>query len=253
MIRSTIPRPSAIAPTTGPVWGFVAGAGGWDDPGAGNPGMGGPGVGGPGVGGPGVGGPGVDGTGPCGAYPRGMGAGGTDPWYPGPGDAWAETGGGKDHQLVSPGGTIVCRSCGIGPVPAMPSGADSGGGAGSAAPGCAPDGAAAAAGGGAAAAGGGAWGQGRDDAAATDPVPDVGFFSHQRCSAGICGRTRGAARGSRVISRLLPDAQSGSQHACSRRASASTCGSPSAASCFQASVLNGGKKSFLANSRFLEL
>src|SRR6266568_2532806 len=154
MIRSTIPRPSAIAPTTGPVWGFVAGVGGWDDPGAGNPG----------VGGPGVGGPGVDGTGPCGAYPRGMGAGGTDPWYPGPGEAWAETGGGKDHQMVSPGGTIVCRSCGIGPVPAMPSGADSGGGAGSGAP----DGAPAADG--AATAGG----------AAADGGAVAGFFSHQR-------------------------------------------------------------------------
>jgi hypothetical protein len=33
--------------------------------------------------------------------------------------------------MVSPGGVIVWLSCGIGPVPAMPSGADSGGGAGS--------------------------------------------------------------------------------------------------------------------------
>src|SRR6266404_4233568 len=124
-----------------------------------------------------------------------MGAGGTAPWYPGPGGPWAGADGGKDHQMVSPGGTIVCRSCGIGPVPATPSGADSGGGAGSAAPGGAAAGGTAAGGGTAAAsgtaaggrtaAGGGAWGQGRDDATAADPVPDAGFFSHQRCSAGI--------------------------------------------------------------------
>src|SRR5947209_18556828 len=37
------------------------------------------------------------------------------------------------HQVVS-GGAIVRRSCVIGPVPAVPSGADSGGGVGSEAP-----------------------------------------------------------------------------------------------------------------------
>src|SRR5580693_2085335 len=37
---------------------------------------------------------------------------------------------GADHQMVAPGGAIVWLSCGIGPVPARPSGADSGGGAG---------------------------------------------------------------------------------------------------------------------------
>src|ERR1019366_3854040 len=44
---------------------------------------------------------------------------------------WAEADPGPDHQ-VAPGGAIVWRSCDIGPVPATPSGADNGGGAGSA-------------------------------------------------------------------------------------------------------------------------
>src|SRR5581483_4599508 len=37
---------------------------------------------------------------------------------------------GRAHQMVSPGGTIFWLSCGIGPVPAVLSGADSGGGVG---------------------------------------------------------------------------------------------------------------------------
>ena len=37
---------------------------------------------------------------------------------------------GRDHQMVSPGGTIFWLSCGSGPVPAVLSGADSGGGVG---------------------------------------------------------------------------------------------------------------------------
>src|SRR6516165_2186586 len=115
MASSTMPRASATAPTTGPVCVLVAGADG-----------------------PGRGGPGGVGTGAWGAYPRGMGAGGADPWYPGyPGPAgpWAWPACGSLHQMVSPGGTICWLSCGIGPVPARPSGADSGGGAGRADPG----------------------------------------------------------------------------------------------------------------------
>src|SRR5262249_5105711 len=37
---------------------------------------------------------------------------------------------GRVHQMVSPGGTIFWLRCGIGPVPAVLSGADSGGGVG---------------------------------------------------------------------------------------------------------------------------
>src|SRR5262249_1871228 len=145
---------------------------------------------------------------------------------------------GSLHQMVSPGGTICWLSCGIGPVPAMPSGADSGGGAGSEDP------------------GGGVCGQDRDGVAGAAGLgPDAGLLSPPRWAGGTAGPGRaGAAAGcSRVVSRLRSEAQSGSQHSCSLRASSSTCGSPRAASCFQASVVNGGKKSFLANSRFLEL
>ena len=184
--------------------------------------------------------------------------------------------------MVAPGGAIIWLSCGIGPVPAMPSGADSGGGAGrepaailavsacaaavpAAADGAAPDEAAP----GQADPGkadpreadpGGA-GDEEDEAAAgaagelaaAELAAATGFFSHQRCSTGMGCRVGVTACWSRVISRLLLGPQSGSQHSCSRRTSSSTCGSPIAASCFQASVLNGGKKSFLANSRFLQL
>src|SRR5262249_59144767 len=94
--------------------------------------------------------------------------------------------------------------------------------------------------GGAAAAGGPAWGQDRDGDAAPAARGPVAGLSHQRWSAGTVGRTGAAAGCSSVASRLRWPAQSGSQHSCSFRASSSTCGSPSAASCFQASVLNGG-------------
>ena len=157
--------------------------------------------------------------------------------------------------MVAPGGAIVWLSCGIGPVPARPSGADSGGGAGRGRAAIFAVSACAA-----------AWGRGRDagpsagtrnrataEPATAEPAAVTGFFSHQRCSTGIDGRAGVTACRSRVISRLPVDTQSGSQHSCSRRTSSSTCGSPIAASCFQASVSNGGKKSFLANSRFLEL
>ena len=98
--------------------------------------------------------------------------------------------------MVAPGGAIVWLSCGIGPVPATPSGADSGGGAGSepaAIRAVAAWAAAAAAGGAAAggaaaggAAGGVPWGPGRDGGpAAREPSAATGFFSHQRCSTGI--------------------------------------------------------------------
>ncbi len=171
--------------------------------------------------------------------------------------------------MVAPGSAIVCLSCGIGPVPAIPSGADSGGGAGRE-----PAAIFAVA----ACAGGAPWDHGREadpptaEPAAAEPAtaepaaepaagepptaePEAatGFFSHQRCSTGIGCRAGVTACWSRIISRLLVDTQSGSQHSCSRRTSSSTCVSPIAASCFQTSVLNGGKKSFLANSRFLEL
>src|SRR5208282_2434387 len=79
-----------------------------------------------------------------------------------------------------------------------------------------------------------------------EPGAATGFFSHQRCSTGIGCRAGVTACWSRVISRLLVDTQSGSQHSCRRRTSSLTCGSPIAASCFQASVLNGRKKSLLA-------
>ena len=74
--------------------------------------------------------PGADDTGARGAYPAdGTGA---DSCRPGPGGAWADPFPGTVvHQTVCPGGVIVWLSCGIGPVPATPSGADSGGGAGS--------------------------------------------------------------------------------------------------------------------------
>jgi hypothetical protein len=39
-----------------------------------------------------------------------MGAGGTDPWYPGPGGPWAWPGCGRVHQIVSLGGIIVWLS-----------------------------------------------------------------------------------------------------------------------------------------------
>ena len=185
-------------------------------------------------------------------------------------------------------------------MPAMPSGADSGGGAGSAAPGDPAGDAGAGTGGGAAdragdqtggegaadwadgggaadraggwgtadwAGGGVACGQGRDgDAGAPGAAfpgaafpgaavtgPGAGRCSHQRWSAGTVGKAGAPAGCARVVSRLRPGIQSGSQHSCSFLASSSTCGSRNAASCFQASVLNGGKKSVLANSRFLEL
>ena len=204
-----------MAPTAGPSRGFATGPAG---PGAGDPGPGGTGPGDPG------------------------------PGDPGPGDP------GADHQMVAPGGAIVWLSCGVGPVPARPSGADSGGGAGrepTAIRAVAARAAVAVAG---RAAGGAPWDQGpAGDPAGAESATATGFFSHQRCSTGIGVRTGVAACRSRVISRLWLGTQSGSQHSCSRRTSSSTCGSPIAASCFQASVSNGGKKSFLANSRFLEL
>src|SRR5271157_5249753 len=82
------------------------------------------GPGGTGPGGMGPGGTGLGGTGPGGMGPGGTGPGGTgrDPTEDGDPDA--------DHQIVAPGGASVWLSCGIGPVPARPSGADSGGGAG---------------------------------------------------------------------------------------------------------------------------
>jgi hypothetical protein len=39
-----------------------------------------------------------------------MGAGGTDPWYPGPAGPWAWPAGGRVHQIVSLGGIIVWLS-----------------------------------------------------------------------------------------------------------------------------------------------
>ena len=56
MSRSRIPRPSAMAPATGPGRGFVAAAGGDD-------------ADGPGLGDPGTGGTGAGGTGPRGTNP----------------------------------------------------------------------------------------------------------------------------------------------------------------------------------------
>ena len=85
------------------------------------------------------------------------------------------------------------------------------------------------------------------------PAPGAGRCCHQGWPAGTGGRAGAAAGCSRVASRLRLDTQSGLQHSCSFLASSSTCGSRSAASCFQVSVVNGGKKSVLANSRFLEL
>src|SRR5215831_13078160 len=90
MASRMTPRASAIAPTTGPGCVLVAGADG-----------------------PGMGGPGGVGTGGWGAYPRGMGAAGPDPWYPGyPGPAgpraWPACG--SLHQMVSLGGTICCSA-----------------------------------------------------------------------------------------------------------------------------------------------
>src|SRR5216683_8256705 len=154
-----------MPPASGPGCRFAADAGGG---GVGRPGMSGPGMGGPGMGGTGPGRTGPGCTGPGGA---------------GPGGAWAEADPGPDHQMVEPGRTIVWLSCGIGPVPAWPSGADSGGGAGSAAldgagagdagvrdaepKGLAPDGAAAEG-----EADGAPWGRGRDGgpAVATEPA-----------------------------------------------------------------------------------
>ncbi len=252
----------------------------------------------------GMGAPGAGGTGHPGPDPAGLGADGTGPGGTGPGRAWADADPGADHQVVAPGGAIVWLSCGIGPVPARPSGADNGGGAGRepaaifAVAACAAPVAAADdrpredeaaedeaaedeadAGVACRAAGGVPCDHGREaglsagepasgepgtgepaaaepaarELAAAEPGAAMGFFSHQRCSTGIGCRAGVMACWSRVISRLLVDTQSGSQHSCSLRTSSSTCGSPIAASCFQASVLNGGKKSFLANSRFLEL
>ena len=166
---------------------------------------------------------------------------------------------------MSLGGIIVWLSCGMGPVPAMPSGADSGGGAGSEPPGGPAGGAAAGAGAGPGAGreatgpgDGAGCGRGRDGDAGAGagwagvPAPGAGRCCHQGWPSGTGGRTE-AAGCSRVASRLRLDTQSGLQHSCSFLASSSTCGSRSAASCFQASVVNGGKKSVLANSRFLEL
>src|SRR5271165_3748014 len=311
MIRSTTPRPSAMAPVTSAGCGLVAGAGG--------AGADGPGMGAPGIGDPGTGAPGAGGTGHPGPDPWGPAAGGTGPGGTRPGRAWADAEPDADHQMVAPGGAIVWLSCGIGPVPARPSGADSGGGAGRepaaifavaacAAPVAAADdepradeaaadeaaadeaaadeaaadeaaadeAAADEAGMGVAcgAAGGVPWDHGcaaglsagepaagepaaaeptTCEPATAEPGAATGFLSHQRCSTGIGCRAEVTACWSRVISRLLVDTQSGSQHSCSLRTSSSTCGSPIAANCFQASVLNGGKKSFLANNRFLEL
>jgi hypothetical protein len=78
-----------------------------------------------------------------------------------------------------------------------------------------------------------------------------GCFSHQRNSAGFGG---GAGAGtSSIFSMLRSDTQSGSQHSCSRLTSSVTCGSRSAASCFQAWLSNGAEKSPRQNKRFLEL
>jgi hypothetical protein len=87
MTSSRMPRASATAPTTGPVCVRFAGAADR-----------------------GMGGPGGVGTGAWGAYPRGMGAGGKDPGYPGPAGPWAWPGGGRVHQIVSLGGIIVWLS-----------------------------------------------------------------------------------------------------------------------------------------------
>ena len=105
-----------MPPASGPGCRFAADAGGAD-------------VGRPGVGGPGVGGPGMGGTGPGHTAPGAVGPGGACL-----GGAWPEADPGPDHQMVAPGSAITWLSCGIGPVPAIPRGADSGGGAGSAAP-----------------------------------------------------------------------------------------------------------------------
>src|SRR5207244_13042745 len=136
--------------------------------------------------------------------------------------AWPD--GGRVHQIVSLGGIILWLRCGIGPVPAVLSGADSGGGAGSAALG--PAGGAAASPGVAGAwgaadqvGGGACWGRGRDDDAGTAPgagvpwagvpAPGAGRCSHQRWSAGTGGRAGATADCSRVASRLRLDNQSG--------------------------------------------
>src|SRR5437868_3159820 len=82
------------------------------------------------------------GTAPGGTEPSGTEPGGTEPDAPGPDDTGpgdtGPCGPGRDapgapgrvHQMVSPGGTIFWLRCGIGPVPAVLSGADSGGGVG---------------------------------------------------------------------------------------------------------------------------
>lgn len=101
MISRMIPKLRAMAPITGPAFDLAVRAGGADTDGAGWEG------------------PRAGGTGPRGAYPRGSGG------------AWAGPIPGTVHQMVSPGGAILRLSCGIGPVPARPRGADSGGGAGS--------------------------------------------------------------------------------------------------------------------------
>jgi len=71
MIRSKIPRPSVMAPATGPGCGFVADAGGAD------------------ADGPGTGAPGPWGTDPGGTGPWGTAPGGTGPWGTAPGDPGA--------------------------------------------------------------------------------------------------------------------------------------------------------------------
>ncbi len=253
--------------------------------------MGDPGMGAPGMGAPGAGGTGHPGTDPWGPGAGGTGPGGTGPGGTGPGRAWADAEPGADHQMVAPGGAIVWLSCGIGPEPARPRGADRGGGAGRepaaifavaacAAPvaaaddepredeAAADDAAEVEADAGVAcgAAAGVPWDHGREaglsagEPAAAEPATcepatcepatcepptcepptcepptaepgaATGFLSHQRCSTGIGCRAEVTACWSRVISRLLVDTQSGSQHSCSRRTSSSTCGSPIAAS-----------------------
>ena len=269
-----------MAPVTGPSCGLVADAGG--------AGADGPGVGAPGIADPGMGAPGAGGTGHPGTDPWGPGAGGA-----GPGWAWADAEPGADHQMVAPGGAIVWLRCGIGPVPARPSGADSGGGAGRepaailavaacAAPVAAAEEAAAGVAGGAA------------RRRPQGPRPRSRPVGRGTCRRGSRARRtrnrRTRDRGTR--GRRTRNRGTGGRHGLSlppalldrdrlprwghgllveghlqalgghpvrvaallhRRTSSSTCGSPIAASCFQASVLNGGKKSFLANNRFLEL
>src|ERR1700721_888082 len=87
------------------------------------------------------------------------------------------------HQ-VAPAGATVCRSCGVGPVPAWPSGADSGGGAGRDAAAATEDGMSTVGPApGAGAADGGAAGGGAADPGASG-VPELTgvavVFSHQR-------------------------------------------------------------------------